>query len=134
MHLTRPDKLDQAISYLLASQSGLWHRHADGTELERLSAGTAQGYDATAIAQQIKDFRAADAAWTAWFAAQGITPLSVTYDALAAHPTDVLARALRHIGKDPKYAKGLGPDTAKLADATNAAWRQRFLADRPETQ
>ncbi len=38
VHLTRTDKLAQAISHVIAEQTGLWHRAADGSELERLSA------------------------------------------------------------------------------------------------
>jgi LPS sulfotransferase NodH len=37
IHLTRLNKLDQAISYVKASQSGLWHKAPDGTELARVS-------------------------------------------------------------------------------------------------
>ena len=37
VHLSRPDRLGQAISRVRAEQTGLWHRRADGTELERLA-------------------------------------------------------------------------------------------------
>ncbi len=37
IHLTREDKLAQAVSYVMATQTGLWHRAPDGRELERLS-------------------------------------------------------------------------------------------------
>jgi LPS sulfotransferase NodH len=34
IHLSRQDKVAQAVSLLKAKQSGLWHRAADGTERE----------------------------------------------------------------------------------------------------
>lgn len=32
IHPTRADKIGQAVSYVRAVQSGLWHRHPDGSE------------------------------------------------------------------------------------------------------
>ncbi|MEO0999464.1 MAG: Stf0 family sulfotransferase, partial [Pseudomonadota bacterium] len=37
LHLSRADKLAQAVSRVMAEQTGLWHRRADGSELERLA-------------------------------------------------------------------------------------------------
>ena len=34
IHLSREDKVEQAVSHLKAAQSGLWHAYADGTERE----------------------------------------------------------------------------------------------------
>jgi LPS sulfotransferase NodH len=49
VHLTRPDKLSQAVSYVKAQQSGLWHRAADGSELERLSPPADPVFDFEAL-------------------------------------------------------------------------------------
>lgn len=134
IHLTREDKLDQTISFLRALQSGLWHRHADGSEIERLTPQQMPGYSADAIAQQMQNFQQADADWITWFATQGIVPLRITYNDLTATPTTVLGHVLAHVGLGTAYANGVTPDTARLSDATNAAWRQRFLAERSQTQ
>ena len=53
VHLTRQDKLAQAVSMVRAEQTGLWHRHADGRELERLAPASAPIYDRLAIAQKM---------------------------------------------------------------------------------
>jgi len=37
VHLTRRDKLSQALSLVRARQTGLWHRAPDGREIERLA-------------------------------------------------------------------------------------------------
>lgn len=49
IHLTRLDKIGQAVSYVKAQQSGLWHRASDGTELERLSPPREPVYDAALL-------------------------------------------------------------------------------------
>ena len=45
VYLTRRDKVEQAVSYVKASQSGLWHQAPDGTELERLAPPQEPAYD-----------------------------------------------------------------------------------------
>lgn len=133
LHLTRADKLDQAISYIIAEQSGLRHRHADGAELERLAAPAAPAYDPDRIARQIAIFEGDDADWRRWFQREGIAPLTIAYDALAADPRSALIEALLAIGLGPAAAAFAAdrarPDTAKLSDNTNREWAARFRKD-----
>jgi len=131
IHLTRASKLDQAVSCVKAMQTGLWHRAPDGTEIERLSAPREPVYDAEAIASHVTEFTAADAAWNAWFEREDLQPLRLTYDALAADPAAVLARVLDALGLDPALAEGVDLPVAKLADATNEEWVERFRAEPP---
>jgi len=134
LHLTRASKLDQAISRVKAAQTGLWHRHADGTELERQSPARAPIYDAGQIAAQMADLSARDAAWARWFDIEGVVPMHLSYDALSCDPSAVLADVLGALGQDPAIAGAIRPAAAKLADATNRAWAARFLAERgPDT-
>lgn len=131
VHLTRPDKLDQAISITRAEQSGLWHRAPDGTEIERLAPPQEPVYDGAAIGAHLRQLTAYDRDWRAWFDAEGIAPHRITYDALSTDPAGTLADLLLSLGLDPAAASGIEPDVAKLADATNRAWRERFLAETP---
>lgn len=68
VHLTRPDKLSQAVSYVKAQQSGLWHRAADGSELERLSPPADPVYDFAALKDCRDQFIQFDRDWNDWFA------------------------------------------------------------------
>ncbi|MCW2306215.1 Stf0 sulfotransferase family protein [Rhodobium gokarnense] len=129
IHLTREDKLDQAVSYLKAQQSGLWHRAPDGSELERLSAPQELRYDREAIAAQRAEMVAMDAAWAAWFDGEGIDPLRLTYNGLAADPIGTLKTVLTALGRDPAAADAVEIGVAKLSDATNQAWVARFRAE-----
>ena len=129
IHLTRQDKLSQAISLVKATQTGLWHRAADGSELERLSPSRGPSYDPEAIAKSLAEVTALDAAWLDWFDGQDIHPLRVTYDELSAHPIATLATVLDLLSVDQKAARHIRPSVAKLADATSEEWAKRFRAE-----
>lgn len=130
IHLTRANKVAQAVSRLKAEQTGLWHRAPDGTEIERLAPPAAPEYDAEAIAAHYATLTQYDADWRAWFATHHYAPLAVDYDALARDPQAALARVLDAIGQDPAIARTLETPVAKLADEVNIAWETRFRAER----
>jgi LPS sulfotransferase NodH len=129
IHLTRPDKLAQAISRVKAEQTGLWHRAADGSEMERLAPPQQPYYDAAAIARHIAEMTAFDTQWRDWFRRDSIRPLQISYDALANNPGGVLAQVLEDLGLDASAAEGIAPPTAKLSDDVSKAWADRFRAE-----
>lgn len=127
VHLSREDWIDQAISLLRAEQTGLWHRNADGTELERRTHSNEPEYDAEAIARHVDDLTALDSSWESWFQSQELQPLRITYDALSRDPQDVLSSVLSEIQCDPGIAKTVATPTAKLADSESEEWKKRFV-------
>ncbi|WP_299650911.1 Stf0 family sulfotransferase [uncultured Tateyamaria sp.] len=127
IHLHRADKVAQAVSLVRAAQSGLWHRNADGSDLERTGQGQTPHYDPQAIAAERDALTTYDAEWEAWFAEQDIAPMRLTYDALAANPAEALHKTLAFL--DLPIAGEPKPATAPLADAINADWITRFKAD-----
>lgn len=129
IHLTRGDKVEQAVSYVKAKQSCLWHVAPDGSEIERLSAPREPVYDAGAIRACVESMEAADRDWKAWFAREGIAPLRVAYEAFSAAPVDTLRDVLVHLGLDPDAANGIEPGVAKLADATSRDWVARYRTE-----
>ena len=129
IHLTRTDKVEQAVSLVRAEQSGLWHRAPDGREIERLAAPQDPTYDAARIAEAVDTFETYDADWHRWFEAQAVAPMRVTYDALARDPTGVLSEILGALALDRTRAESVLPEVAKLADATNRDWVARFRAE-----
>ncbi len=134
IHLTRQNKLNQAISLVIATQTGLWHKAADGTELERTSAPQDPVYDTDVIAQHLTELTALDQAWNIWFERENIKPLQITYDELSSEPTKALAAILDHLGLNRKIAHDISPPVAKLANATNQIWAKRFLTERGNRQ
>ncbi len=130
VHLTRCDKLEQAVSYVKAEQTGLWHAAPDGTELERLSAPQEPTYDEHEIATCLERMTAYDRHWTQWLTASGIDPLRITYEELSAAPKESLRILLDRLGLDSRAADRVEPGVAKLADEVSRRWVERFLAAR----
>ncbi|MBT8155423.1 Stf0 sulfotransferase family protein [Epibacterium ulvae] len=126
VHLTRRDKLAQSVSYIKAEQTGLWHRHADGRELERLAPPAQPRFDRTAIARQIDTMESYDRDWLAWFRAEEISPHAIQYDDLSVAPQDALGDLLDKLGLDPRAAQTVQPPVARLADDVNQDWIARF--------
>ena len=129
IYLTRADKVEQAVSFVRAQQSGLWHRARDGTEIERLAPMAPSGYDRAAIASQVAEFEQFDQQWEAWFAKWGLAPCRLSYTELSAEPLPVLGRILFDLGLDPRLAQSIVPGVAKLSDATNRDWVARFRSE-----
>lgn len=131
IHLSRKDKLAQAISYVKAQQTGLWHVAPDGSELERLSPHQDPRYDRDMIQREVLALEAYDRSWNAWFEAQGIEPLRVTYEALAEHPSATLSRICEVLGFSKP--RSVAPGVAILADDTNREWAHRYRQEHGQT-
>ena len=129
VHLTRQDKLAQAISYIKAQQTGLWHIAPDGTEIERLAPPQEPRYDFEWIRDEVARLEAFDAAWNTWFAAQRITPLRVVYEQLEADPAATLQRVCETLGMPAPQAHEVRPGVARLSDAISEEWVRRFRQD-----
>jgi LPS sulfotransferase NodH len=129
IHLTRADKVDQAVSLVRAEQTGLWHRAADGSELERTAPPREPVYDGAAIRAACERMIDYERQWAAWFAREQVTPLRLTYDTLSADPAGTLATVLEALGLPREAAGGVTPGTARLADAASSDWVERFRAE-----
>lgn len=129
VHLTRKDKLAQAISYIKAQQTGLWHIAPDGTEIERLAPPQEPRYGFERIRDEVARLEAYDAAWNTWFAAQRITPLRVVYEQLEADPAATLQRVCETLGMPAPQAHEVRPGVARLSDATNEEWERLYRQD-----
>ncbi len=129
IHLTRKDKIAQAISLVKATQTGLWHRALDGTELERNAPPQPPFYDAKQIASCVDELTMYDKNWERWFEQEQIEPVRVNYEDLAANPIDTLAGILDALGLSTDAVTGVVPSVAKLADDTNNIWACRYRAE-----
>jgi LPS sulfotransferase NodH len=129
VHLTRRDKVAQAVSYVKAQQTGLWHAAPEGTELERLSLPQEPIYDAGEIRTRFKQMTAHEHGWEHWFTASEIDPFSITYEELSESPVETLRVMLDHLGLEREAADGVEPGIAKLADDINQDWVARFRAE-----
>jgi trehalose 2-sulfotransferase len=130
IHLSRRDKVAQAVSLLKAEQSGLWHRAADGAERESTASPSPLVYDEARLAGLVEELEIDDAAWSGWFSRFGIEPLRLTYEGLATLPRAVLAQVLTALALDSKIAASVDVRTAKLADETSLKWAHRVRRSR----
>ncbi len=126
IHLSRRDKVAQAASLVRATQTGLWHMAADGSERERTAPARVPVFDADQITKARDALATDDAGWSSFFEQCGIQPLRLTYEKLADDPQATLATILAALGHDRAIAKTVVPQTAKMADATTTEWLKRI--------
>jgi chloramphenicol 3-O phosphotransferase len=65
----------------------------------------------------------------AWFAEQGISPLRVGYERLAANPAAILLGICEALGVRAPDAEDVSPGVAKLSDDTSLDWMRRYRLD-----
>ena len=129
IYLSRRDRLEQAISYVKATQTGLWHIAPDGSELERLSAPQEPVYSAEDITDSLREANDGNQAWEQWFERENIKPLRVEYEALAKDPAGILRQIFDESGIDLHPEHRVTPGVAKLADASSQQWKTRYLSE-----
>lgn len=129
IHLQRKDRVAQAVSRAKAEQSGLWHRHADGSDRELVKVYQAPHYDGPQLERFIAETEAHETYWQRWFDMTGISPFELTYEELSAEPTVALAKTLGALGKNPDIAAGVEVKTARLADTTSREWAERYARE-----
>jgi LPS sulfotransferase NodH len=129
IHLSRRDKVAQAVSLHKALSTGLWHRAADGSELERWAPHRDASYDADQIGTQVAELTAQDRNWHEWFSAHSIEPLHLDYEGFSSDPRSGLRRVLAALGQDASRADAVALPTARLADDESSRWAARFRAE-----
>jgi trehalose 2-sulfotransferase len=129
LHLSREDKLAQAVSLIKAEQTGLWHVAPDGTEIERLAPPKDPEYDFERIRRELAELESYDTAWNSWFAEQQITPLRIGYETLSADPAATLTRICAALGIPAPKPAEVKPGVAKLSDAISLDWMRRYKSD-----
>lgn len=118
----RRDLLAQAISYVLAEQTGQWISGAP-------PSGTAS-YDYRSIVEKAESVRDGNAAWRAFFSDRFDRPvLRIAYEDMMAAPERILEDVASFL--DPATSARPVPShrTLKQSGSASAAWRPRFLAD-----
>ena len=127
VHLSRSDRVAQAVSLVLARQTGLWHRHADGSERERSAPPGPPRYDHDEIKAALSVLDEEAIRWSTWFDEHEVVPLAITYEQLAEKPGDTLLRVIEHVGGHATQPVAMR--TSKLATTLNAEWSARFRGE-----
>jgi trehalose 2-sulfotransferase len=119
VHVTRRDKIAQAVSLWRAVQTRAW-RAGEVTE-----SGNAV-YHAGAIGYLAGQLSDHDDAWRLWFAANRIEPLTIVYEELAADTNGVTAEVIDHLGVGPVEIPE--PPLRRQGDDRSARWVERYRA------
>ena len=120
IRLYRRDLLAQAISLYRARYGSQYHAH--------LPAERPVAFDATAIRAMMVELTRGKARWELYFARNGVTPLVLAYEALAADPDAVVRAIARHAGIEAAPRRAAEPLRIQY-DTTSEEWRRRFLAE-----
>jgi LPS sulfotransferase NodH len=102
-----------------AQQTGAWNSELAGDR-------DAQ-YDPARIATAVEFLRRSDEQWRQLFARQGITPITSTYESLAADYEAAVGSVLAAL--DLGHLAVAPPPLERQADATTEEWVARFLSE-----
>lgn len=123
VHFRREDLLGQAISAARAQLTGQFE-----------SGQPVQGrprYDAGLIGGALRRFAHNQARWQVWFARNGITPLSLTYEQLSADPQAAANAVAGHLSINRPVTIGVSPlGVERQRDELSNQWRERFVRER----
>lgn len=124
VHLWREDCLRQAVSAVLAIETGRW-RSIPGATPDQ--APVAARFEPERIERIMGYSDFCHGHFRNLFAAMGVTPHSLTYEALTAHYVSSVRTVLRHLGSD---AEPRAPRMRRQADANSEAMVLRYLRER----
>lgn len=118
--IRREDTVAQGISWARAAQTGKYAAHQDET-------GEAS-FDFEFIDGLVQLARHQTGAWRRWFAAEGVEPFEVTYEALCADLRGTILNTLAFLGLEPLPGRAIGPppELTKQADALTDEWIARY--------
>jgi LPS sulfotransferase NodH len=123
VHLKRLDEVRQAVSGMAVLQSRVW-RAIDGAKPK--APAQALEYDYDRIAGLVALSRHSHAHWSGFFAANGITPYIVSYEAVDRDYAGTVGALLRHLGCDNP-----APEIRmqRQSNTQSEAFALRFLRD-----
>ncbi|SNS65824.1 trehalose 2-sulfotransferase [Rhodococcoides kyotonense] len=122
VHVSRRDRVAQAVSMWRAVQTQVWRGHAPAEVDERAE------YNADGIAHLHAILEDQEQQWQRWFADAGVTPLEIDYHQLAADTPGEVARVLTALGLDPALAPP--PALERQSNGRSNDWAQRYRDER----
>lgn len=130
IHVTRRDKVRQAVSVVKALQSNVWHVEKNGhtVGIPNAGSGRALQFSFWQIHQAVRDLRRQDRFWLHYFRENGMVPFTVVYEDLVADQRRIFAAVLRDFLGIADYGDHLLPrsKTKKMADALSEQWVARY--------
>ena len=131
IHMTRRDRVRQAVSFSKAIQTGIWASYGEEPEEPRREPV----FDFEQIDHLVREVEAHDAAWRAYFAEAGVEPLMVVYEDLVPTYEQTALHVLDYLGiaAPPNLQFGERRMT-RQADGVTEEWVRRYRAMRQARQ
>ncbi|WP_167459254.1 MULTISPECIES: Stf0 family sulfotransferase [Streptomyces] len=127
--LRREDVLAQAVSWLRAEQTDTWYIGGNGEIGGNGGRGQLPVFDADRIGELVQIIDEHNAAWEAWFATCGISPLRVRYEELDTDMAGVTEGILTFLGLSSPDGRAIVPRHKRQADELNDQWIERYRAE-----
>lgn len=119
--LERQDRLGQAISRVIASQTGRWTTLHDSNVPD-----SALRFDRAEIDTERGKIDLGNGGFYLFFAANGIVPIHTTYESILDDPAPAIGAVAGAMGLRKLRARPENVTIARQANAVNEAWRQRY--------
>jgi trehalose 2-sulfotransferase len=120
VHLERLDVVAQAVSWARAEQTGFWQ---EGDKSRAMAEP-----DLDQVERLVTTIHEHNQAWRAWFAAQAVEPLALTYESLVANPGETVMKVLDLVGAAPPVDWVPVSRPERQADSLSAEWVRRYRA------
>ncbi len=121
--LERNDRLGQAISRVIAAQTGRFTTEQDAQVPDELLA-----YSRPDIEAQVSIINQENALFYAFFAANGIAPIHTSYETVLADPAAVVDAVAAAMGTGPLTGHPYAVRISRQANRINESWRRMFEA------
>lgn len=128
VHLYRGDVVGQAVSWLRAEQTDVWH--VVGEARSAPPPAREPRFDAGRIRDLVRTIGAHNDAWREWFSGARIRPHRVRYEDLVDDPVSVTLGILDFLGLEQPPGIEIRAGHGQLADRLNAEWIHRYRSGR----
>lgn len=128
LYMRRSDDVAQAISRHRAEVSQVWH-HDGRADPDRVPQPQVR-YNADRLDAYRAEAAAGNAQWEAWFTAAAIAPTRLVYETFITDPAAQLRAILTDLNLPPAPDTAITAPNRRMADATSAAWADRYLRER----
>ncbi|MEJ8572388.1 Stf0 family sulfotransferase [Microbaculum marinum] len=122
VYLSRRDRLDQAISRYIATESRYFHT----TYTEHRQAVKDVPFSLDGINMHLSHILSLENAWEQFFSSEDIRPLRIYYEDLEADPASVLADIFAHLGREAPPAPVVETEFRIVRTEKNRRFRDLF--------
>lgn len=126
IYLSRRDRLNQAISRYIATESRYFHT----TYSEHRQAVADVCYSYEGIEAHLEHLLKMETVWENFFLSENIRPLRIFYEDLATGAEAVMKSVFAYLGRPEPDKIVVKTEYGKVATAKNQEYRERFLSDR----